>query len=129
MRPASRTSVANTIGALPGDVARSIKICLFRIVQEGLNNAFRHAGGCGQQVTANVDGDMIVVTISDRGSHAVTQASSHKHVSLGLIGLRRRVELLQGTLEFARNGEAAPSCASHCQSDRLVNVTSLVTYS
>jgi signal transduction histidine kinase len=105
---ASGTSVTSSISELPTDIARSIKICLFRIVQEGLNNALRHAQGHGQQVTASVEDNVISITISDRGSDVTSQpCESSNHMPLGLLGLRRRVEILQGTLEFLRNGAGA----------------------
>jgi len=61
------TSVATTIEGIPDDLPKSIKICLYRFVQEGLSNAFRHAGGAGQTVTCQYDGTVMKVTVSDTG--------------------------------------------------------------
>ena len=98
---ASGTSVDRSIDGLPTCLARAYKICLFRIVQEGLNNALRHAAGQGQQVAVRREGEMILISVSDRGcSGAPKIDGSPKHAPLGLAGLRRRVQVLQGTLDF-----------------------------
>jgi signal transduction histidine kinase len=77
----------------------SIKICTYRFIQEGLNNAFRHAGGMGQTVTCDVEGEQIEVTVSDQGPGLSTdtegQAPNH---GIGLDGLRERIESLGGRM-------------------------------
>lgn len=74
------------------------KICLYRSVQEGLNNAYRHAQGCGVKVTAGRDNDALVVEISDRGPGFVADSNANSR-GLGLAGLRDRIEACEGTLE------------------------------
>jgi len=68
------------------------KICVFRCVQEGLNNAFRHAGGVGQAVEAKVHDGSLEVSVSDLGHGFDPQAEAVE--GLGLAGLRERVESL-----------------------------------
>lgn len=105
---ASGTHVARSTKDLPSAIARSVKICLFRIVQEGLNNALRHADGRGQQVTAHLDGDAIFISISDEGLGVQPKRNAlPKYVPLGLAGLRRRVEILQGSLDFIRSNDGS----------------------
>lgn len=80
----------------PGD---PLRIATFRFVQEGLNNASRHAGGAGLEVTLDQSRDLIRLAVLDRGpgpSGATPPASG-----LGLTGLRDRVESLGGTFRFA----------------------------
>ncbi len=48
------TKVKLTTADLPEQADLSVKITVYRIVQEALNNAFRHAGGAGQAVSAQV---------------------------------------------------------------------------
>jgi signal transduction histidine kinase len=67
---------------------------LYRFVQEGLNNSFRHAGGQGQAVYVKVDAKALVVEVRDKGQ-GVPQ-SSQSHEALGLLGMRSRVEALGG---------------------------------
>ena len=52
------TTVGSDIGGLPDCVDASLKVCLYCFAQEGLNNAFRHASGRGQALSARCDGDL-----------------------------------------------------------------------
>ena len=76
---------------------QSLKICVYRFVQEGLNNAFRHAGGAGQTIESCVADGVLHLTASDTGPGftlgAVPSDSSSKG-GLGLAGLQERVESL-----------------------------------
>lgn len=83
---------------LPESVAHVIKGTAFRLVQEGLNNATRHAGGIGQRVRAFMDGNSIVIEVSDRGPGFVVDGKTNSR-QLGLIGLRERIRALRGSLE------------------------------
>lgn len=104
----------------PIAVALPLRITVYRLIQEALNNAYRHAGGAGQRVRVSSEAEQLVVMISDSGAgfdpHQATQSGR-----LGLSGMRERVESLggwfhidsqpgQGTTIFARlplqlNGE------------------------
>ena len=61
----TRTAVSADIGLLPPHVPLAVTISLFRFAQEGLNNAFRHAGGRGQAVKACHEGGVITVEVID----------------------------------------------------------------
>jgi len=81
-----------------------VKITLYRLVQEALTNAYRHAGGQGQRVVVRCDGYELDVAVLDQGpgfngAHAL---DSEEH--LGLIGMRERVESLGGQFQV----ESAP---------------------
>ena len=80
---------------LPEEASQALKICVYRIVQESLANAYKHARGIGQKVTCHVEKDL-VVTISDGGGGFA--AASYNGDGLGLNGMRARVEALGGTL-------------------------------
>ncbi|WP_072298160.1 sensor histidine kinase [Paracoccus sp. SM22M-07] len=75
-----------------------LRICLFRFVQEGLNNAARHAGGADLTVRLQGDADRLRVTVSDAGPGP---APDHAP-GLGLRGLRDRVESLGGRFGMER---------------------------
>lgn len=97
-RDLSRTDVAVRI-AVPEalQLSHSENICIYRFIQEGLVNAFRHAGGKSQQVALRLDGDGLEVTVSDRGpGFAPAAARPLGNGGLGLAGLRERVEALGG---------------------------------
>ena len=92
------TQVSCMIDNLPDDAPPFIKITLCRLVQEGLNNAFKHAGGEGQKVSASWDGQVVTVDIADEGPGMVSQNRAATNAGMGLIGLRDRVESLGGTM-------------------------------
>jgi len=93
------TSVALD-GAAPAAPDRPIDhstlICTYRFVQEGLMNAYRHAGGRGQRVASRFDGSSIEITVQDEGPgfnpHLIDQEMS----GLGLNGLRERIDSTGG---------------------------------
>jgi signal transduction histidine kinase len=86
------------IESLPAQAAIPVKITAYRVLQEALNNAFRHAGGTGQQVRAGMEGDLLAVEVSDQGPGFAIQPATMMAGHLGLAGMRERVESLGGTL-------------------------------
>ncbi|RDI61747.1 sensor histidine kinase [Microvirga subterranea] len=97
----TRTKVSCTIADLPPDAPQFMKVCLCRFVQEALNNAFRHAGGQGQQVSAWSDGVSIMVEVADEGPGMSSDPSYEGRIQLGLTGLRDRIESIGGILSVA----------------------------
>lgn len=83
----------------------AVKICLYRFVQEGLNNAWRHAGGAGQRVDLSMRGGLLTLTVGDSGpGFAATAAATAPPPAddgrgMGLSGLRDRVESLGASFE------------------------------
>lgn len=109
-RHARRTGlpVKFNLADLPDNLPYTLKACLFRFVQEGLNNAFRHAGGAGQQVKACFLDGVLEVEVSDTGPGLGKSVHSPNKASCacggqGLAGLRDRVESLGG--EFVLRSE------------------------
>lgn len=93
-------------GVLPSpDVAQT----LYRAIQEGLTNIHKHAHASAVDLTLCSAHDALVLEIHDNGIGTTVAANGHQPESLGygLIGLRERVALLDGTLSFgpsARGG-------------------------
>ncbi|HTV67252.1 MAG TPA: sensor histidine kinase [Rhizobiaceae bacterium] len=90
----TQTAVALTVSDTPQVLSPSEKICVYRFVQEALNNGFRHGGGVGQKVTQWSKDRNVIVEVADTGSGFDPKNISPK--SLGLAGLRERVESLGG---------------------------------
>ncbi|UYO95695.1 sensor histidine kinase [Microbacterium sp. M28] len=81
--------------AISGDIAAATQIAAYRITQESLSNAVRHAPG--STVTVVVTADEDIVTVAVRNSPvAETAPSSSGH---GLRGMRERTALLGGSVE------------------------------
>ncbi len=82
----------------PAYLSRAAKICIYRFVQEALNNGYRHAGGIGQKVTQSSERSQVTVEVADEGhGFRMSDVSPEK---LGLAGLRDRVESLGGVFHL-----------------------------
>ena len=93
----SGTAVALDLDGTPDRASLPVKITLYRLVQEALQNAYRHAGGRDQRVVLAYESGRLRVEVADGGpgfEHSQT-AEWDKH--LGLVGMRERVESLGGT--------------------------------
>ncbi|MDQ0559378.1 signal transduction histidine kinase [Rhizobium mesoamericanum] len=90
--------VGLAIGEAPEYLSPSAKICIYRFVQEGLNNGYRHGGGIEQRVVQRMEGDRIIIDVSDGGSGF--DPDDVGPTSLGLAGLRERIESLGGTFHL-----------------------------
>jgi signal transduction histidine kinase len=82
---------------LPKQAALPVKITVYRVLQESLNNGYRHAGGANQQIRVFMDGYDLALEVSDDGPGFVHTPSATFNGHLGLAGMRERVESLGGT--------------------------------
>jgi signal transduction histidine kinase len=78
------------------DLPPAARICIFRFVQEGLNNASRHGGGVGMKVDLTSHPGTLTLTIRDTGPGLGPMTPPSEGRGLGLQGLRDRVESLGG---------------------------------
>jgi signal transduction histidine kinase len=76
-----------------------IELSAYRIVQEALTNALKHAGEARASVNVRYGSDSLELEISDDGTGAPTPVSSGGH---GLLGMRERVALYGGRLDAGR---------------------------
>jgi len=84
------------IGSIPEQTSLPVKITVYRIIQEALNNAFRHAGASGQRVELFSDKQGLQLRVSDKGPGFVLPKSISWDGRLGLGGMRERVISLGG---------------------------------
>jgi signal transduction histidine kinase len=93
-------TVPLAIGQVPQRAPLSVRIAVFRLLQESLANGFRHGGASRQRVSLDVADSQLVVEVSDEGKGFDPTASiAGEH--LGLQGMRERVELLGGRFDVA----------------------------
>jgi signal transduction histidine kinase len=71
---------------------------LFRILQEALTNVMRHAQAHTVELTLELAGDELCLTVSDDGVGFV--AAEGRPTSFGLVGMRERVLIMGGRLEL-----------------------------
>ena len=106
------TSVAREIGPLSDDIPLAIRVCAYRIVQEALSNAYKHAGGNGQHVKADIDadGERLVIVVSDNGPPSTEFVSmKHRETKLGLKGMQTRARAANGIVSLKRGEHAGMS--------------------
>lgn len=94
------TQVALELENVPEQVALPLTITVYRLIQEALNNAFRHANGIGQRVRVHGEGSQLVVEISDSGPGFHLEQAARWDGRLGLSGMRERVESLGGLFKI-----------------------------
>jgi signal transduction histidine kinase len=102
------STVAMDHVAVPGPVSLPLKIAVYRILQEALNNSNRHAGGKEQRISVfHVDGWLEIEATDGGPGFDLSEAEKNQDSSrgLGLRGMRERVEMLGGTLAI----DTAPS--------------------
>jgi signal transduction histidine kinase len=78
-----------------------LELSAYRIVQEGLTNSLKYAGGGRTIVTVRFGTEALGITIDDE--HGPDQAAilESVHDGRGLIGMRERVAMFRGTFEAA----------------------------
>jgi signal transduction histidine kinase len=77
-----------------------IELSAYRIVQEALTNALKHAGDARATVHVRYAPDSLELEIADDGTGGTTRASGGGH---GLVGMRERVALYGGRFDASRN--------------------------
>jgi len=73
---------------------------LFRILQEALTNVVMHAEARSVRVRLTVDASKVSLEIADDGK-GITQEQIKAPASLGLLGMRERVEFLKGSFSIS----------------------------
>jgi len=81
----------------PLDLPRGIDISAYRIVQEGLTNALKHAQATQAEVALSYASDQLGIEVSDNG-HGAAGNDGPGH---GLIGIHERVKLYGGDMSTA----------------------------
>jgi signal transduction histidine kinase len=104
------------IDGQPRPLPDAVELAGYRVVQECLTNAIRHAGGTAMTVTLRYGDDGLVIEVADDGpaetstaevspaeiSTAEPSGASRSGGGAGLAGLGERVRLLGGELETGR---------------------------
>jgi signal transduction histidine kinase len=76
-----------------------IELSAYRIVQEALTNALKHAGDARAEVHVRYSAESLELEIVDDGAEQPASAPSGGH---GLVGMRERVALYGGRLDAGR---------------------------
>jgi signal transduction histidine kinase len=96
----TQSKVQVSLEGLPEQVVLSVKITVFRLIQEALNNAFRHGCKDSQRVVLTRMQQTLKLEVSDNGSGFTWNENLVDGGHLGLQGMRERVESLGGQFEL-----------------------------
>lgn len=91
------------VAGRPRRVDSTVELALFRIAQEALRNAEKHASATSATVDLEFDGDEIRLAVADDGAGfaAPTEISSlAPGGKLGLVGMKERAELVGGRFDL-----------------------------
>lgn len=87
--------LASESGRAPTRLVPKVEETLYRVVQEALANVLKHAAASRAEIVVREHADMVEAAVSDNGSGFDPDAG---HAGFGLLGMRERVSLLDGTL-------------------------------
>ncbi|MFI7128373.1 sensor histidine kinase [Nonomuraea sp. NPDC050153] len=94
---AAGVPVSAEISTPKGPVPPGAGLAVYRVVQEALTNTIKHAGGAAVSVAISHTGDWLDIEVADSGGAPAARAGAGQ--GRGLIGLRERLALYDGTLE------------------------------
>jgi PAS domain S-box-containing protein len=104
----SDTQITNNFELDENEIPPSLKILIYRIVQEAINNVVKHSGADTLELSLASNKRIIELTIEDNGKgfnlQKVFQDNRHKR-GLGLQTIRERTELFNGSLDIKSNRE------------------------
>jgi signal transduction histidine kinase len=81
------------------DLPPGVELAAYRIIQEALTNALRHAAAQRATVTLDTGAGILHVVVADDGAGTSSEGRSGGH---GLVGMRERVAVYGGSLEVGR---------------------------
>jgi two-component system sensor histidine kinase DegS len=98
-------------------LASAMEVALFRLVQESLTNVLKHANATYVTVEMSFPSEKLVrVVIADNGDgfdldRWQAKLASGGGSSFGLVGMKERVDLLEGKIDIESNGYAGTTIA------------------
>jgi signal transduction histidine kinase len=88
-------AVELTVEGEPAPLPRGLDLAAYRIVQEALANAAKHAAGAPARVLVKYDARALEVEVADDGGSDSGSGNGH-----GIVGIKERVALYGGTLQI-----------------------------
>jgi signal transduction histidine kinase len=92
-------AVELSIEGEPRALDPGLELSAFRIIQEGLTNSLKHAGGGRARVTVRYAPASLEISVDDERGTAGPGAIEPEHDGRGLVGMRERVAMFRGTFE------------------------------
>jgi PAS domain S-box-containing protein len=80
---------------IPSTIPKEVSLCLFRVLQESLQNALKYSGVRSFRVDLRGSVEGIELTVSDDGK-GFDERDAFSHNGLGLISMRERIQMVHG---------------------------------
>ena len=93
----TRVEIVFGHAGIPRTLSKEVSLCLFRVLQEALQNAVKHSGVRSFTVDLRGTEESIELTVSDIGQ-GFEEQKAFTHQGLGLISMRERLQLVNGEL-------------------------------
>jgi signal transduction histidine kinase len=84
---------------VPRDLSGDMKLCLYRVLQEGLRNVAKHSGATRVRVRLAGDGGALRFELEDNGN-GFSPDGIGRYAGLGMISMRERVHLVGGNISL-----------------------------
>jgi len=112
LRERQQVEIDFTCYDLPRELPKDISLCLYRVLQEGLQNAIKHSGVRKFEVNLHREPGSIHLDVADNGLGVDLQAAA-KRSGLGLVSMRERARLVHG--EFLIESEPGQGTTIMCR--------------
>jgi len=99
-------------GSMPKDLPKEVSICLFRILQEALQNAIKHSGVRHYEVFLAAVSNEIHLRVHDAGVGFDPETTLDRH-GLGLTSMMERLKLVGGELSIESSPEHGTTVHAH----------------
>jgi len=95
---ARRTGIKVDVTAenVPDSLPDAVRTCIYRVVQEALNNVTRHSGANHTVITVRQEADSLFLTVTDDGRGFDPERTR----GLGMVGMEERARQLGGKFEI-----------------------------
>jgi two-component system sensor kinase FixL len=90
--------VETELGSVEQYLSDTAKLAIYRIIQEALSNARRHAGTERALVRLYLEGAKVVAEVVDYGTGFLSSRAMDRGGGLGLVGMRERATMVGGML-------------------------------
>ena len=90
-----------TVEGVARPLPPGVELTVYRVVQEALTNALKHAAPTTARVALHYDDQAVRVSVLDTGRTGASGAAQTHRIGHGLIGMRERVGLYGGSIETA----------------------------
>ncbi len=81
-------------------LSQAAETCLYRVVQEALNNIHKHTKATYVEIVLEKRNDLLILIVADNGKGFRQKSKTILQKGIGLTGMKERIALVGGTLEI-----------------------------